>query len=148
MATFRHMLIYAPAVAVVLFVVAWVVSLAGTYIVSFAAPQSRWHYQAGGFRGSLFLNYQFLPPQQRPVQFFWFNDRVSHSPWGEFASNRSSRPGPSRYWQIHVPFLVLITAVGPLAFGAFHHFRFRLWHYLAYTAVVALQLAYYLRWQG
>jgi hypothetical protein len=25
--------------------------------------------------------------------------------------------------------------------------RFRLWHYLAYTALVAVELAYYLRWQ-
>jgi len=27
------------------------------------------------------------------------------------------------------------------------NFRFRLWHYLAYTALIAVELAYYLRWQ-
>ena len=46
-----------------------------------------------------------------------------------------------------VPIVLLITLVAPLAVGPFLSFRFRLWHYLAYTALVALELAYYLRWQ-
>ena len=46
-----------------------------------------------------------------------------------------------------VPIPLLVTALLPLALGPFISFRFRLWHYLAYTALVALELAYYLRWQ-
>jgi len=33
----------------------------------------------------------------------------------------------------------------PLAIGPF--VSYRLWHYLAYTALAAVELAYYLRWQ-
>jgi len=47
-----------------------------------------------------------------------------------------------------VPVPFLITILLPLAIGPFISFRFRLWHYLAYTALVAVQLAYYSRWQG
>jgi hypothetical protein len=48
---------------------------------------------------------------------------------------------------IAVPLISLMTAILPLALGNFTGFRFRLWHYLAYTALVAVELAYYLRWQ-
>ena len=48
-----------------------------------------------------------------------------------------------------MPFLLLMSLVLPLAIGPFIAFRFRLWHYLAYTATVAVELAYYLRrWRG
>ena len=48
---------------------------------------------------------------------------------------------------VRVPFPLLITAMIPLAIGPFLCFRFRLWQYLAYMALVAVELAYYLRWQ-
>jgi hypothetical protein len=48
--------------------------------------------------------------------------------------------------EVFVPIPLLITALLPLAIGPFISFRFRLWHYLAYTALVAVELAYYLRW--
>jgi hypothetical protein len=46
-----------------------------------------------------------------------------------------------------VPIPMLITALLPLAIGPFTRFRFRLWHYLTFTALVSVQLVYYLRWQ-
>jgi hypothetical protein len=49
--------------------------------------------------------------------------------------------------QIRLPFACVGTALLPLAIGPFLSFRFRIWHYLAYTALVAVELAYYLRWQ-
>jgi hypothetical protein len=49
---------------------------------------------------------------------------------------------------ISLPYSVLTTTLLPPAIGPFLSFRFRLWHYLAYTVLVALELAYYLRWQG
>jgi len=45
-----------------------------------------------------------------------------------------------------MPLFRLLIAVLPVGFKPF--FRFRLWHYLAYTALVAVELAYYSRWQG
>jgi predicted DNA repair protein MutK len=50
-------------------------------------------------------------------------------------------------WAVVVPFALLITALFPLAIGPFLSFRFRLWHYLAYTSMIAVELAYYLRRQ-
>jgi len=141
-----RLLLWAPAAVVVLLALAWVVSLAVTYSIGFAAPQSPWQYELGSYRGSLFVNYHpRYRTHVRPVHFYWFNDRVTESPFGRFASNRSPRPGPSPFWQIHAPFLVLITVAFPLAIGALNSFRFRIWHYLAYTALCGLELAYYLR---
>jgi hypothetical protein len=45
------------------------------------------------------------------------------------------------------PIPLLITMLLPLAIGPFNSFRFRLWHYFAYTALVAIQLAYLVEWQ-
>jgi hypothetical protein len=46
---------------------------------------------------------------------------------------------------IGVPMAVIISLLLPLAVGPFTHFRFPLWSYFAYTALVAAELAYYLR---
>jgi hypothetical protein len=46
-----------------------------------------------------------------------------------------------------VPIPLLITIMFPLVIGPFASFRFRIWHCLGYAALVALELAYYLRWQ-
>lgn len=51
-----------------------------------------------------------------------------------------------RYWSC--PVLCLVTALLPFAVGALTGFRFRLWQWLAYTALVAVQLAYFLQWQA
>jgi hypothetical protein len=52
-----------------------------------------------------------------------------------------------RSLNLTVPIAWPITALLPFAIGPFISYRFRLWHYLAYTALVAVELAYYLRWQ-
>jgi hypothetical protein len=51
--------------------------------------------------------------------------------------------------ELHVvlPAVALITCLIPFALGPFIRFRFRLWHYLVYTALIATELAYYLWWQ-
>ena len=51
----------------------------------------------------------------------------------------------SGHWGIEVPILLLITAMIPLVVGSLSRFRFRLWQYFAFTAIVALELAYFLR---
>jgi hypothetical protein len=61
--------------------------------------------------------------------------------------------GPSRAgtWTsatLMIPVPLMLTGILPLVVGATTSFRFRLWHYLAFTALVSVQLAYYLRWQG
>ena len=43
------------------------------------------------------------------------------------------------------PIAVMITATLPLAIAPFTRFRFPLWSYFAWTALVAAELAYYLK---
>jgi hypothetical protein len=50
--------------------------------------------------------------------------------------------------EVAIPLLLCMTGLFPLAVGPFISFRFQIWHYLAYTALVAVELAYYLRWNG
>jgi hypothetical protein len=54
----------------------------------------------------------------------------------------STVPG---HWSIEVPILMIISALVPLVYGLFSSFRFRLWQLLAFTALVALELAFFLR---
>lgn len=48
-------------------------------------------------------------------------------------------------WNLSLPIALLITAVLPFAYASFYGFRFRLWHYFLFTAIVAVQLTIYLR---
>jgi hypothetical protein len=59
-----------------------------------------------------------------------------------------SRAGTWTSVTLMIPVPLMLTGILPLLEGASTGFRFRLWHYLAYTALVAVELAYYLRWQG
>ena len=68
-----------------------------------------------------------------------FGDLTSLSARLHFSHNS---PG---HWSIEVPIIMLITALIPLVYGLFSGFRFRLWQFLAFTALVALELAYFLR---
>lgn len=52
------------------------------------------------------------------------------------------------YESVACPIPFVLTLLLPVAIGAVNGFRFRLWHFLAYTALMAFELAYYLRWQG
>jgi hypothetical protein len=44
-----------------------------------------------------------------------------------------------------LPIPVMLTLVIPLSVAPFTRFRFPLWSYFAWTALVAAELAYYLR---
>jgi hypothetical protein len=48
-------------------------------------------------------------------------------------------------WSFTLPLTILITAVLPVAYASFYGFQFRLWHYFIFTAIIAVQLACYLR---
>ena len=91
---------------------------------------------------------------------YWFIDSRSlrpHSARLEFSGHRfpASPLDAGRIlgfvaWKPYVfglPFAVLTIALLPLAIVPFISFRFCIWHYLAYTALVAVELAYYLQWQ-
>ena len=148
MPTLRRILKYTPAVVLGLLVVAWVASIQGYYSVfrqhgQYAGNLSMYNGSASGFLvgGGLLaqgrqLEDGFIPPPKLGV-------RSLVGRWGL----STDQPGWDWSCSIQVPFLVLTTLWLPLAVGSFTAFRFRLWHYLAYTALVAVELAYYLRWQ-
>jgi len=46
---------------------------------------------------------------------------------------------------VDVPIILLITAMIPVVLGTFHGFRFHLWQLFAFTAIVSLELAFFLR---
>jgi hypothetical protein len=57
---------------------------------------------------------------------------------------RFTSPAPGN-WSLEVPILLLITALVPPVYGWFSSFRFRLWQLFAFTALAALELAFFLR---
>jgi len=147
MPTLRRILKYTPAVVMGLLVVGWAATSLGMYAASFGLPLSKRQYAIIGNRGSLAMNFQH---GSRKLRLWWYaGDRpptLRHMA-GEFHAEGFLDGGARAYWQIELPFILFATALSPLAIGPFISFRFRLWHYLAYTALVATELAYYLRWQ-
>jgi hypothetical protein len=145
--TLRWILKSTPAVVLVLLMVAWVVSWYSTAVLSLRS--GRWYSGVGQEKGTVILDiitvrdggafegWMFIPAQQPPV----FIDMA-----GRFFS-RKEHPIIESLISGGVPHVCIVTAILPLAIGALTGFRFRLWHYLAYTALVGVELAYYSRWQ-
>jgi len=148
MATLRRILKYTPAVVLGLLVVAWVVNLYGHFGYKLQFGKRYWQIDCRLQRFRIYVS-PFRESQKwfrLSPGWFWHQqipalDKQSdlilgwHAVGGEGAS------------VLTLPLPLVLTAIFPLAIGPFISFRFRLWHHLAYTAVVAVELAYYLRWQ-
>jgi hypothetical protein len=147
MPTLRRILKYAPAVVMGLLVVAWVVSL----VAMFGGNYRYGNCEIGGgvTRGTIGGGVGSAQPNF-PDGWSWALHPRKPSTFREVAGQLLVYTElPQFRWccALYLPFLLLITLITPLAIGPFISFRFRLWHYLAYTALVAVELAYYLRWQ-
>jgi hypothetical protein len=141
MPALRRFLKYTPAVVLGLLVVAWVASwflfwgvgiLAGRFSVS--AVNSTVQIICSGAHETELTG---VIVQRKPIRWtarviLGHIDYVHR--WPGFVS-------------LYLPSPLLIMVFLPFAAGPFVSFRFRLWHYLVYTALVAVELAYYLRWQ-
>lgn len=145
MPTLRRILKYVPAVVLGLLVVAWVASIYVDYWLDIPAINVG-HYVLGVESGSLYFGFNDHP---FPLGFYTQRDEFFTTVgFGRFACALDRHPDGSIYrWWFDCPIACAATALLPLAIGPFVSFRFRLWHYLAYTALVAVELAYYLRWQ-
>jgi hypothetical protein len=143
MPTLRRILKYTPAVVLGLLVVAWVVSL--RWVFSVVVPSYDQSEQtivrlgqgmfelSNGWEGNPYIGmWIFTVSPSDMIVVGWLDIDLEHLPDA---------------WRVLIPIPLAVTAILPLAIGPFLSFRFRLWHYLAYTALVALELAYYLRWQ-
>ena len=141
MATLRRILKYTPAVVLGLLVVAWPLSWFAEFGVGI--PNGNSYETAMQFRGGDLYGAWAAGPWTslpRPVVVPRYDP--THEPLGSFYFRREGLDA----W-FYLPLPILMVAALPLALGPFLSFRFRLWHYLAYTALVALELTYYLRWQ-
>jgi hypothetical protein len=142
MPTLRRILKFTPAVVLGMLVMAWVVNANRRIELRLRQHPSNPTYRVIAFENNSVAYYfldepttvlyktQFtISPYNTPVRVTYFAGRLQF-----------------RDHVIRVPLLALATALMPLAIGSLVHFHFRLWHYLVYTSMVAVELAYYLRW--
>jgi hypothetical protein len=127
---------YTPAVLLTLLVMAWVFTQAG--YLQFVSRKFVVALQHGSVTGYW--------EESNRTSFFWKfrNERLLRGA-PKLGQLKSADPrGSTGSW---FPLPLLCTIILPLAIGPFISFRFRLWQYFAYTALVAIELAYYLWWQ-
>jgi hypothetical protein len=136
----RYILRYLPAVVLGLVVAAWGLSLVagfGTYLRIGSKGVS-----TCAANGTFFFVCKEDPSGQS--HFVWRPGirEGGPPPFGYV----SSEFDPPRIVTLLVPLALITTAMLPLVVGGATGFRFHLWHYLAYTALVSIELTYYLRW--
>lgn len=133
----RRILKYAPAVVMGLLVVAWVLTQAGW--MQFCSGKFVIALQHGSITG-------YWQESDRVTFFADFRREWWFKGAPTLGHLRSASPlGSTGSW---FPIPLLCTILLPLAVGPFISFRFRLWQYFAYTGLVAVELAYYMRWAG
>lgn len=140
----RRILKYTPALVLGLLVVAWVVS--GFRGIGYRNKSRTW--EAGVNFSTVVVNVSNSSITIGPTGWFALPSRFHLNRFIGRYQSLFRQHGEIWFRSSHIPIPLLSTALFPLAIGPFVSFRFRLWHYLAYTALVAAELAYYLRWQG
>jgi hypothetical protein len=122
---------------------AWVASL-------FMNPRVLWPWPGGGVGtasfefGSLII---FHDPDDRLGQILIVRyPRFPQPKSGLGEIDYSARPPgwPSFNWLVACPIAVVLTLLAPLAVGTFNRFRFPLWMWFAWTALIASECAFYL----
>jgi hypothetical protein len=137
----RRILKYLPAMVLGLLVLVWMLS---TFLL-FGVRHNQVSLHV--IDGSLGLTWDFVWPNGTS-----FLSRVKgtwplHNCMGELAYRNYAWQAGGSLGEFRFPIPLSLTLLLPVALGPFLSFRFRLWHFLAYTALIAVELAYYLRWQ-
>jgi hypothetical protein len=140
MPTLRRILKYTPAAVFGVLVVAWVASWFGRTATNL--PPMRCLGEPSLQSAESELRFSWAIRGKTSGTLFHLEGLGWHRVLGTAQYRISGSSG-----RIVLPYPLLITVVVPLALAPFLRFRFRLWHYLAYTALVAVELAYYLRWR-
>ena len=143
----KHIFTCVLLTVIALLVGAWILNFFGTFGVGTRSGKFDYHFAflSGTFliskngnnmaQGVFWRTYRPLTPDEMPI-----NGGLS-SMYARL-SFRSISPG---LWRLQVPIILLITALIPLLVGSLSRFRFRLWQFFAFTALVAMELAYFLR---
>jgi hypothetical protein len=143
----RRILKFTPAVVLGLLVMAWVASVFTNFGMSSNLPRSG-TLSAGAAHSTFHLI--LTSSRIRMSLFFggesWWNMELS-SLLGSLAVTWPRGTIKGAFFELQFPAPLLLSLILPIAIAPFISFRFRLRHYLAYTALIAVELAYYLRWQ-
>jgi hypothetical protein len=143
---------YVPAVLCGLLVVAWVVGIFAPFggTICPLGKMGRIFYRGASSFGRLYSE-------------FWINTQIDHSlptvwlqvrsksdllrdRWmGHFQFGHRQLPDDEHVILAVIPIPVLLAVLIPFSIGCLTSFRFPLWSYFAWTAMVAVELAYYLR---
>ena len=142
----RRILKYAPAVVVGLLLVTWVVSAFRTLRLTVDFGESTYILYNHPGCCELFFG-RYSEPIVSDIDLSHFPNEFRLDRLQECVLGHLGLDIRSDGFDILLPFSLLVTVFIPLAIGPFFSFRFRLGHYLAYTALVAVELAYYLQWQ-
>jgi len=144
MRALRSILKYTPLVVMALLVLAWGASLFSAFGYCVAMDERMRFVQ--GFEGGSFVVYA-VNETARPGFYFGVDDYYRWVLLGRVHVPNEFHYASYRQRHLVLPIFLVLTFLLPFAIGPFLSYRFRLWHCLAYTALVALELAYYLRWQ-
>jgi hypothetical protein len=138
---------YVPAVLCGLLFVAWVVSCFSLVIAQFNLPQWRgYQRKAMVFLVAGTVGVHLEPDGVDSVGIFSLrndNSITIKDALGHLGYTRVR--GTYEHSEIASPILFLLTLLLPVAGGSFTRFRFPLWSYFAWTALIAAELVYYLR---
>ena len=143
----KHIFTFALLIALALLVAAWILNFFGMIGIGTRSGNFDYHYTFTNGSASIAQEGNYM---KQGV--FWIPyPAVQSDMAAEDASLRPLRArlrfssyAPGR-WHLQVPIILLITAIIPLLVGSLSRFRFRLWQLFAFTAVVAVELAYFLR---
>jgi len=129
-------------IVVALLIAAWIANFFGQ--LGIGTHLGHYYYRYAFRSGSLSISKQ---EDSVPQGVFWrANGRKGFS--SLYAHLLFGKPRSDLWW-IEVPIILLITAMIPVVVGTFSQFRFRLWQFFAFTALVALELALFLySWEG
>jgi hypothetical protein len=132
---------YVPAVLCGLLGVGWVVSAAGGVTARFD-PDLDTMLATGLSDDCFWILYR------RPHAFpFWLNGYSFQKPrkLRLECSDKEDLKHRRDWFYVSVPIPGILIALSPISIGCLTRFRFPLWSYFAWTALVAAELAYYLR---
>lgn len=135
---------YVPAALCGLLVVAWVVSIS-SYIACHV-PFADSYLQISCKRGSMTLMY-WCGRKKAGVECNHLGAEgiSADNGLGYFAQvTYNDEDNGFSLTGIDVPIPFVLTILGPFSLAPLTHFRFPLWSYFAWTALVAAELAYYL----
>lgn len=132
---------YVPGVLCGLLVAGWVLSCFHSAGVEIVFGEHRTHFSF--LRGSLVIWKGYDLESGNPFEFF--AEPLPRPASGfSFLGKAAYRSGVTLHI-VRLPIPFLLTLLLPVAAGCLIRFRFPLWSYFAWTALIAAELAYYLR---